>query len=143
MNKALHELKHSIRLYLLVMNGPTQQLCLYLLKCVDFIDEDDAVKEKHANTEKEMFDLSYSIIEGMSVYVHRHIDDLFKENKLPKNIQQDVDEILIMIGKTRSLDDKSVAKDALLSSVAKALRCVSNANGTKYPNITNSSGVTL
>lgn len=143
MRKPLDELKHSIRLYLLVMNGPTQQLCLYLLKCVDFIDDTEAIKEKYASTSQEMFNLSYSIIEGMSVYIHRHIDDLLKENKLPKKIQPEADEILIMIGKTRSLDDKVAAKDALLSSVAKALRAVTNTNGTKYPQITNSNGVVL
>lgn len=137
---AFNELKHSIRMHLLIMAGPTQQLCTFLVKLIDFMEDD-----KKDRKEKEMLGLSYSIIEGLALYVQRSIDERATKAKsagsmLPIDVAAASDEILVVIGKTRNLDDKRNAKYAVLRTVSEALKSLGNYTKAQYPQLTDADG---
>ncbi len=137
--QALIELKHSIHMHLVVMAGPTQQLCAMLLKIIDFIEDSDGDRRN-----KEVLELSYNIVEGLALYVQRSIDERADKAKdFPAHVRLISDNILVTVGKTRGLDNHVVAKNAVLSAVANALRGLGTFTKAKYPDIINSAGVVL
>lgn len=139
----LNEFKHSVRTHLVIMAGPSQQLSAFLLKVIDFFDDPN---EEHRN--QEMLALSFTIIEGIALYVQRSIDERIEKAKtvgqeFSSNVQTASNNILIMVGQSRGLDDKIAAKNALLKSVADALRELSSLTKTTYPEIVDSAGKVL
>lgn len=140
---ALNELKHSIRTHLLIMAGPTQQLCAFLIKVVDFMEDTDAERKL-----TEMEALSFNIIEGMALYVQRSIDERVEKAKaagtpFPDAVQQASDEIIVMVGKTRNHVDKNQAKYAVLQTVGAALKTLGGVTKVQYPQFTDCSGNVL
>lgn len=138
--QALKELKHSIRIHLLIMAGPTQQLTTFLIKMIDFFEDSDFERRNF-----EAMSLSYSIIEGIALYVQKSIDDRGEKTKslgqlFPSDVQAASDNILVMVGKSRNLDDKKAAKHAVLKAMADALRALSGFTKAIYPDIYDSSG---
>jgi len=138
--EALQELKHSIRVHMLMMNGPTQQLCTLMLKLPDLMG--DADKDRRNNETK---DLAFIIVEGLALYVQRSIDDRAdraqgKGEAFPKSIKEAGDKILVAIGQNRSSSDKIASKNAVLRSVADALRSLSTFTKAIYPDIYDSNG---
>lgn len=137
-NAIVDELKHSVQMHMTIMNGPSQQLSAFLLKTLDFIEDAD-----HERRDKEMAKLSFVIIESLAVFVQQSIDDRAKkaENQgvtFPPRVKQAGDNLLVVIGKTRSQDDKIAAKNTVLTAIADALRELSSFTKAKYPSITDS-----
>lgn len=140
---ALDELKHSVRMHLLIMAGPTQQLCAFMIKLIDFM-EDDNIERRNS----EMLSLSYSVVEGLALYVQRSVDEKMSIAKsqgatLPQEVISAGDEILVAIGKVRSMADKRAAKAIVLKSVSQALRSMSIYTKAQYPQLTDASGNVL
>lgn len=143
MQSAFKELKHSIRTHLLIMAGPTQQLCSFLIKLIDFMEDGDNERKV-----SEMETLSFNIVEGMALYVQRSIDERAEkakatDNPFPAAVQQAADEILVMVGKTRNHADKTQAKYAVLQSVGVALKTLGNVTKAQYPQFTDANGNVL
>lgn len=136
----LAELKHSIRIHALVMQGPTPELAVYLIKVIDFLEDTDQTRR-----EAEMAALSYKLIESVALHIQRSIDDrlrkLAAEGKpVPLQVQVRGDHLLVVVGQTRNLPDRIVAKNAVLKEVAECLRALAAHTGSKYPDITDSVG---
>lgn len=132
----LEELKHSIKMHLLIMQGPTPQLAVFAVKVIDFL-EDDNIERKNA----EMAKLAFAIIEALVIHVQQSIDikaqqAVSKGSTFPPHIQQRADHLLVVLGKSRSLPDKIVAKSALLREIAEALRSLADYTKAKYPTLT-------
>jgi hypothetical protein len=143
MESAIVELKHSIRTHLTIMAGPTQQLCSFLVKLIDFIEDEDTERKN-----KEMYALSYNIVEGLALYIQRSIDERAEKSKgsdaeLPQYVKIASDEILVAVGKSRNLDEKVAAKHAVLSAVAAAIKALATTTKSQYPEIVDSTGAAL
>lgn len=137
---SIAELKHSVKTHLLIMAGPSQQLCAFLLKVIDFLDDPDLTRVK-----EEIINLSYLIIEGLALYLNRVVQDKLdkaKSNKedVPHNLIQSADNLLIVVGKSRNIEDKISAKNALLTCMADLLRQLEAYTKSKYVTLADSRG---
>lgn len=140
---ALRELKHSVRMHVLIMGGPTQQLCAFLLKTIDFFEDNNPVRRN-----QEVLSLSFSIIEGVALFVQKSVDERADKAKsmgqeFPHRIRLASDNILIMVGKSRNLENIIAAKYAVLKSVADALRELGAFTKAVYPQIIDANGNVL
>ena len=100
-NKSLDELRHSVRLYMILMNGPNAQLAALLLKTLDFIDDED---ERRRNDE--MAFLSLVIVQAIAIHTERLIDTKkaeveHKGMNFPSQLKQKGDNLLIEINRTK------------------------------------------
>lgn len=132
---AINELKHSIRVHLLIMAGPSQQLCAFLVKTIDLIEDSDLDRKQ-----QETIQLSFNIIEAVAIHVQQAIDARAKiakekSNPMPENVRAYSDQILIALGKARGHTDKSAAKTSILASVGKALDALGTFTGAVYPTL--------
>lgn len=139
-DRMLEELKHSIRIHLLVMQGPSAQLAVYLVKLIDIIEDSD-----HNRRSAEIGKLAFGIIEAVALQVHQSIDKYGQQAAIrslpfPEHVQSKGDNLLVVVGKSRSLPDKAVAKSALLKEIAAALRDLSSYTKIQYPTITDLAG---
>lgn len=137
-NQMLEELKHSILLHRILMGGSSKQLAAYLVKLIDFLEDPD-----HAHRDAEMGRLAFSMVEGLAVFVQQSIDDraqraLAQNITFPSRIKQAGDNLLVVIGRTRSAADSIEAKNAVLRAIANALRELSVFTKATYPTITTS-----
>lgn len=139
MDKYINELKHSIKIHLLIMSGPSQQLCVFLMKLIDLIEDTD-IDRVNAETAQ----LSFSIIESVAIHIQNAIDTRYSsskdDNKMPEHIRRHADEIIVAVGKSRSHMNKIEAKNSVLSAVAKALDALSSFTGAVYPTLFDSAG---
>jgi hypothetical protein len=155
-NASLEELKHSIRLHLLLQAGPTPQLCVFLVKVFDFIDDlykvlalaDGHREELLEKIAKEMDVVSFSIVETIALFVQRSIDDRMTKaasqgQTAPESVRRHGDEIFMTLGKCRGLPDKIAAKNMLLKGVAEALRALATFTKASYPEIRDSKDTVL
>lgn len=138
--RLLEELKHSIRMHLVIMQGPTPQLAVFLIKIIDFLEDNDNVRRR-----EEMAKLAFAIVEAIAIHVQQSIDGraqqaAAKGQQFPTGIQHKSDNLLVVVGKSRSLPDKITAKNALLRETAEALRSLSTFTKAKYPDLTDSAG---
>lgn len=138
--ESLEELKHSIRTHVLIMNGPSQQLCVYLTKLIDILELSD-----ESGRNKELDQLSYSIIEGISLFVQSSIDQRVEKGRsigqdVPANVRSSSDNIMVAIGKSRGLEDKKAAKLSVLKSMSDALKALSGFTKSVYPDIIDVNG---
>lgn len=129
------ELKHSIKIHLLIMAGPSQQLCAFLVKTIDLIEDDDQQRKQ-----QETLQLAFNIVEAVALHVQQAIDARAKvaqqkNNPMPENVRAFSDKILISLGNTRSHQEKSEAKTVLLASIGQALDALSSFTGAVYPSI--------
>lgn len=65
LSRAIDEFKHSIKMHILLNGGPSERLCVFLLKSVDFIEDED--KQRSIS---EMVKISYYIIEDAVKNLH-------------------------------------------------------------------------
>jgi hypothetical protein len=138
--EVLKELKHSIRLHLLIMDGPTQQLCAMLLKCPDLLGDNDPVRR-----DNEASELAFTIVEGIALYILRSIDERYMRSKsngqpLPDFVKEAGDKVMVKVGQYRGDPDKLKAKKQVLRSVADALRALGSHTKVIYPDIYDSDG---
>lgn len=139
-DRLLEELKHSIRIHLLINQGPTPQLAVFLVKLVDFLEDPDPTRKK-----TEMGRLVFSLVESVAIHIQQSIDAraqqaAAKGHQFPKHIQDKSDHLLVVLGKSRGLPDKLAAKSALLKEIAEALRSLSTYTKARYPDITDIAG---
>lgn len=139
-SEEVRELKHSIRTHLLIMAGPSQQLCAFLVKTVDFIEDTDLPRRK-----TEMLGLAFNIIEAIGIHVQKHIDTQASKaveqgRELPQSVKNRGNEILVVIGKSRSISDKIAAKGAVLKAMAEAMDALGVFMKATYPTIFDSKG---
>ena len=134
------ELKHSIRIHLLIMAGPSQQLCAFLVKVIDFVEDTDIERRR-----SETLQLAFNITEAIAIHVQQAIDGrnkISKEkgNPMSENIRKHADEIMIAVGKARSHSNKVEAKNSILQTIAKALDALGTFTKAIYPTIFDSAG---
>lgn len=139
----LEELKHSLRMHLHIMQGPSPELAVFLVKLIDFIEDTDAERRK-----AEMAKLAYTIVEAIALHVQRSVDarveQATSQNKhFPENIRLKSDHLLVVIGKNRNLPDRFVAKRAVLIEVADCLRALTEYTRSQYPQMTDLQGTVL
>jgi len=132
MNKidANSEFKHSIRIYLLIYNGPTSELAAYLIKSIDIIDS----LIINNDPTRELIGLSYAIIESVANHVSKHVASINAAKGLTEEIMNLNDELLIAIIKLRKID-KIQAKYNLLRIISKLLNALAAATKSEYPTI--------
>lgn len=131
--QALHELKHSIQTHVMILNGTTPTLSTFLIKLIDCLEDDDENR-----VIADILNLSYVIVEHMAIYIQQSLDMRDQKNELPSRVKQKRDDILVTIGKCKSLKDKVAAKNAVLSAASKAIRELGVHTRSKYPAITDS-----
>lgn len=134
-SQEVNELKHSIKAHLLINGGPSQQLCAFLVKVIDLVEDSDQGRKK-----SETLSLAFSVVEAVGLHVQQAIDARHqvsqKSNQvMPDNIRKHSDEILIAIGKARGFDDKSKAKTCILSAVGKSLDALGTFTKAIYPTL--------
>jgi hypothetical protein len=139
-DRLLEELKHSIRTHLVIMQGPSPQLTVFLVKLIDFLEDKDDTRRK-----SEMAKLAFAIVESVALFVQQSIDQratqaAAKGDQFPASIQNKGDNLLVVIGKARQLPDKIAAKSALLKEIAEALRSLSTYTKARYPDMTDVMG---
>jgi hypothetical protein len=140
---AIQELKHSIEIHIMIMGGPSPELAVFLLKIIDFLEDDDQER-----LDKEMNYLAFAIVEAIAIHVQKHIDKRRDEIRkrggdFPEAVAKKNGDILIAIGKARHIEDKVEAKIFVLQAIADALRELSTVTKSTYPTITNSYGKSL
>ena len=135
-SEEIRELKHSVRIHLLIMAGPSPQLCAFLVKTIDFIEDVDIDRCRN-----EMLALSFHIVEAIGIHIQRSIDvRAAKVSGMPEHVKRRSDEILVIIGKSRGISDKIAAKNAVLRAMAEALDALGSFMKTTYPTIFDSKG---
>lgn len=134
------ELKHSIKMHMMVADGPSPQLCVFLTKPIDWLEDPDDERKI-----KEVASLAYAIVEAIALLVHKAIDvrhqQLTHANKpFPATLRRKGDQLLVVVGKTRGLSDKIVAKHAVMTEVASAIKAYAEFNKTKCPTLQDITG---
>lgn len=134
------ELKHSIRTHLLIMAGPSQQLCAFLVKTIDLVEDTDIPRRK-----AETLQLAFNITEAIALHVQQAIDARYRvskenNNPMPENIRQHADHIMVAVGQARSHPNKMEAKTAILQAVGKALDALGTFTRAVYPTLFDSAG---
>jgi len=134
------ELKHSIRIHLMIMAGPSQQLCVFLVKVIDLVEDTDIVRRK-----SETLQLAFNIIEAIAIHTQHAIDTRAKVAKekgisMPENVRKHADEIMIAVGRARSHSNKIEAKNSILQTVAKAFDALGSFTMAVYPTLFDSAG---
>lgn len=137
---SLEELKHAIRVHVLIMNGPSQQLCVYCTKLIDILEESDMAKRN-----EELDILSYSITEAIALFLQTSIDQRLEKARsigqaIPQHVKSSSDNIMITIGQSRGIEDKKMAKLSVLKSISAALKALSSFTKSVYPEILDVNG---
>lgn len=134
----LEELKHSIKIHLLLMNGPSQQLCAFLIKLMDFVEDHDNKRKQ-----EEIDLLSFSIIEGLAFYLHRYIDEQISKKDVPTYVKESSNNLLIKIGESRNLNNKIEAKYVVLSAISNSLKRLAEYSKSDYPRLFTAKGAEI
>lgn len=134
------ELKHSIRIHLLVMAGPSQQLCAFLVKVIDLVEDEDIPRRK-----AETLQLAFNVTEAIAIHTQQAIDARNRVSKekgimMPENVRKHADEIMIAVGKARSHPNRIEAKNSILAAIGKALDALETFTKAIYPTIFDSAG---
>jgi len=130
--QSILELKHSVNLHVNLCNGPTAELAMFMIKVVDFLEDND--KDR---VELEIKQLAYLIIESLGVFLQRHIDKKLQnvENP-PQSLLDASSNILVVIGKQKHNKDFLANKGLVLAAMAESLRELSKFTNSQYPPIT-------
>jgi hypothetical protein len=146
-NDSLAELKHSVYMHVTLQGGPSPQLSVFLVKVLDLVDDFyvalDNEKEREqrlARIEQECASLSFHIIESLALWLQKAFDERKgkAENRgdiFPSSVSMHGDNLLVLIGKSRNLPDKKIAKNAVLRGIAEALRALQSYTKSSYPEI--------
>jgi len=148
LNMALVELQHSVRTHIIVQAGPNPQLCVFLVKLLDIIDDlNVAVHEPTGDetrghikdmrlqrVEEECRTLAFCIIESLAVWLATSMDN----KNLPAHAEDCGKQLLVLVAKARALDDKIAAKTLVLYGLADAMRVLKAHINVPYPDITDS-----
>jgi len=141
LNIALVELQHSVRTHIIVQAGPNPQLCVFLVKLLDIIDDLNVAVHEPADKEDrlqrvegECRTLAFCIIESLAVWLAQSMDD----KNLPTHVEDCGKQLLVLVSKARALDDKIAAKTFILYGLADAIRVLKKHINVPYPDITDS-----
>jgi hypothetical protein len=136
---ALDELQHSVYTHAMIQGGPNPQLCVFLTKLLDFLDDvyaacqyEDSRSARLADVEVEIIALSFHIIESLAVWLATSVND----DKFPAHLRHQGQQLLILIAKVKQLPDKLAAKDIVLRAIADMIRSLKAANpNIAYPDV--------
>lgn len=136
---ALNELQHSVYTHVMVQGGPNPQLCVFLTKLLDFMDDMYAATQnpngapvRLERVETEVKALSFHIIESLAVWLATSLDD----EKFQLHLRHQGRQLLVLIAKTKPLPDKIAAKDIILRGIADVIRSLKVANPKiAYPDV--------
>ncbi len=131
----LEELKHSIRVYLLITRSPSPQLATFLMKIVDFLDDEDQERRR-----REMGKLALHIVVGSVLLVQKLMQHQMESAADDPPLRLRCDELIVAIGKTRRMDDPIAAKNFLLKTMADGLRELSGRSKITFPAIADCAG---
>ena len=139
-SEELRELKHSVRIHILLHAGPSPQLAAFLVKTIDFLEDKDPIQRK-----QEMLDLAFNMIEAIAVYTQRTFDDRIQKGakqgrEASSELKARGDNILVVLGKSRSLPDRIAAKNAVLRVTAEAMDALGVFMQATYPTLHDSVG---
>lgn len=132
-DRALKELKHSVYTHLILQGGPNPQLCVFLTKLLDCMDDMNAVIHNGRHTahaerlEQELLNLSFHIIESLAVWLANSLD----EKKAPAHIYSKAQNLLLLTAKTRKYPDRIASKNIVLRGIADMVKTIKSNN----PNI--------
>jgi hypothetical protein len=135
----LDELQHSVYTHIMIQGGPNPQLCVFLTKLLDFMDDLYAATQNQENqqarlerVETECAALAFHIIESLAVWLAVSLDDA----KFPAHIQNQGKQLLVFVAKAKQLTDKLAAKDLVLHAIADLVRTLKATNAAiQYPPI--------
>lgn len=139
MDEALKELKHSVYTHLLLQGGPNPQLCVFLSKLLDIMDDMNiAIINKTASPERaeqEILDLSFHIIESLVIWLTSSLDD----KKTPPHVGDKLQNLLLLVSRSRKFPDRIAAKNIVLRGLAELIRILKEDNPKiQFPDIKDS-----
>lgn len=135
----LAELQHSVYTHVMVQGGPSPQLCVFLTKLLDFMNDlyaaaryQERTKEYLERVDQEVQALSFHIIESLAVWLATSLDD----EKFQLHLRNQGRQLLVLLAKVRQLQDKISAKNVLLRAIADVIRSLKAANPKlAYPDV--------
>jgi len=135
----LNDLQHSVYTHVMIQGGPNPQLCVFLTKLLDFMDDLYAANQSStdmdariASVEAEVKALAFNIIESLAIWLATSVDD----PKFSDHLQHQGRQLLILVAEARKLPDKLIAKDVVLRAIASMIRSLKVDNPKlAYPDI--------
>lgn len=124
---AIAKLKSAIRTHMIVYNGPSQQLAAFMIKVIDFIEDDDEYRKT-----TEINNLSYIILESAAFYL---VNFIHSNKERSHNLIDQSNELLVSIGKTRNIKGSQDAEQLMLYGIANLLRSMNKQFNVNYPAI--------
>jgi hypothetical protein len=136
---ALAELQHYIYTHVMVQGGPNPQLCVFLTKLLDFMDDlyaairyPERTAEHLERIEQEVQALSFHIIESLAVWLATSLND----EKFQIHLRHQGRQLLVLVAKAKPLPDKLSAKEIVLRGIADVIRSLKAANPKlAYPDV--------
>lgn len=120
------ELKHAIRAYITLTQGPSDALCVRLLKLPDFYDD----LREGRDSSSEMVDLAHAMVRELGEGVLRRGEQLRNRPGLVDPVRR----LRHCLESTRGAP-KLDAKRAILRDVELMLRSLQEITGEKYPSV--------
>ena len=120
------ELKHAIRVYITLTQGPSEALCVRLLKIPDFYDD----LREGRDSSVEMIDLAYGLVRELGDGVLQRGEQLRNRPSLAESVRR-LRHCLEWATGVHKLE----AKRAILHDVELMLRALQETTGEKYPSI--------
>lgn len=139
MRVALDELQHSVYTHVMIQGGPNPQLCVFLTKLLDCMDDlyaatqfEDSRAARLVDVEAEASALAFHIIESLAVWLAVSVDS----DKFPAHLQNQGRQLLVLVAKVKKLPDKLAAKGVILRAIADMIRSLKAANPKiAYPDV--------
>lgn len=136
MNKALAEVKNSIRNHMVIAGGPSAQLAVLLTKLIDVMECEER--------DSELNKLAFHITESIAVSLCRAFSETLEASKsgfgLHESILAKRDELLVAIESSRKNTDYIVAKHELLKIMATFLKTANIHSSSRYPALIDADG---
>lgn len=135
MSNCVEELKHSVKLHLDMAGGPSTELCVYLVKIIDFLNEPD---EDHT---AEMNKISFAIVGSLSIAVFKSVVKRVNDSEEVSPALLKSAERLMELTKDMNPPDPIVAKNLMLDALSDVLVGLNDITGIEYPEISHAGGV--
>jgi hypothetical protein len=136
----LDEVKHSLKTHMALMGGPTAQLCVFSIKIIDFLED-----QNEEQKEREMADLSLSIVLALALYVNQALEGVEKQavqegKQFPPSLATASTNLLLIVARGRKSLDKLALKYEVLRVIASTLKDLGIYTNRTFPTITDRVG---